>query len=111
VRPFDDRTTQLDELRIVMRSEGPQGFVSIADGNTEHHRLYVQPQDLRAMFSATGGLAIWGRGTNRVIEACLAHGIAPPEFADNAGVVTVTCKVDVVPDAMQGPSRDQVGPK
>lgn len=62
-------------------------------------------------FHRTGAVEVWGRGTNRVIEACRAHGIAPPEFADEAGVVTVTFKVDVVPDAVQGPSRDQVGTK
>jgi hypothetical protein len=57
VRPFDDRGTQLHELRIAMRSEGPDGFVTKTEGSVESHRLYLQPEDLRGMFSATGGLA------------------------------------------------------
>jgi ATP-dependent DNA helicase RecG len=36
---------------------------------------------------------VWGRGTNRVIEACRAHEIETPEYAESAGVVTVTFRV------------------
>jgi predicted HTH transcriptional regulator len=56
----------------------------------------------------TGAVEVWGRGTNRVMEACHAHGIAPPELADEAGVVTVTFRVTVVPEALRVPSTSQV---
>ena len=62
-------------------------------------------------FHRTGAVEVWGRGTNRVIEACRAYGVARPEFSKQAGVVTVTFEAAVVPDAVAGPSRDQVGTK
>jgi ATP-dependent DNA helicase RecG len=43
--------------------------------------------------------AAWGRGTNRVIEACRAHGIPDPLFVDEAGAVTVTFLAEVVAGA------------
>ena len=62
-------------------------------------------------FHRTGAVEVWGRGTNRVIEACHAYGIAPPEFKEEAGVVTVTFSVAVVPKAAREPSQHQVGTK
>ena len=62
-------------------------------------------------FHRTGAVEVWGRGTNRVIEACLEHGIAPPEFSEQAGVVTVTFRAAVGPEGTEGPSRDQAGTK
>ena len=42
----------------------------------------------------------------------VSYGIAPPEFTDEAGVVTVTFKAAVLPDVAGAvPSRSQVGPK
>ena len=76
----------------------------------EHPSILRNPL-IAGAFHRTGAVEVWGRGTNRVVEACRAHGIAPPEFADEAGVVTVTFRVPVGPDATQAPSRDQVGPK
>ncbi len=35
------------------------------------------------------------RGTNLVIEACLAHEIAPPEVSEQAVIVTVTFRAAV----------------
>ena len=51
----------------------------------------------------------WGRGTNRVIEACRAYGIAEPTFIEASGAVTVTFQAEVVADL--GRSVSQVGPK
>jgi ATP-dependent DNA helicase RecG len=72
----------------------------------EHPSILRNPL-IAGAFHWTGAVEVWGRGTNRVIEACRAHGITPPEFADEAGVVIVTFKVEVVPDTVQ----DQVGTK
>jgi predicted HTH transcriptional regulator len=59
----------------------------------------------------TRTVEVWGRGTNRVIEACRTHGIAPPEFSEQAGVVTVAFKAAVVTETVPEPSVSQVGPK
>ena len=42
---------------------------------------------------------------------CLAHKIAPPEFSEQAGVVTVTLRAAVGPEEAEAPSRDQAGTK
>jgi predicted HTH transcriptional regulator len=32
-------------------------------------------------FHRTGAVEVWGRGTNRAIDACRAHGIVPPGYS------------------------------
>lgn len=76
----------------------------------EHPSILRNPL-IAGAFHRTGAGEVWGRGTNRVIEACRAHGIATPEFTDEAGVVTVMFKVSVVSEAVQVPSWSQVGPR
>jgi len=100
---FDDR--------IEVRSVGdfPSGIR--AELLAKEHPSILRNPLIAGAFHRTGAVEVWGRGTNRVIEACRAHGIAPPEFAEEAGVVTVTFKVPVVSVGVQAPSRDQVGTK
>jgi ATP-dependent DNA helicase RecG len=40
---------------------------------------------------------VWGRGTNRVIAECRAHGIAPPSFEEREGWVVVTFRATIAP--------------
>lgn len=100
---FDDR--------IEVRSVGdfPTG-IRAELLSTEHPSILRNPL-IAGAFHRTGAVEVWGRGTNHVIEACRAYGIAAPEFSDQAGVVTVAFKVAVMPDVAQVPSRSQVGPK
>ncbi len=100
---FDDR--------IEVRSVGdfPSGIR--AELLAKEHPSILRNLLIAGAFHRTGAVEVWGRGTNRVIEACHAHGIAPPEFGEEAGVITVTFTVNVVPQAVPVPSRDQVGTK
>jgi ATP-dependent DNA helicase RecG len=58
-------------------------------------------------FHRTGAIEVWGRGTNRVIEACRAHGMSAPVFEETQGFLVVTFRVETAA-ARTGPSRDQV---
>jgi predicted HTH transcriptional regulator len=60
-------------------------------------RSHVSPPH-RGRLHRTDAIEVWGRGTNRVIEACRAYGIAEPTFTEGSGAVTVTFKADVVAD-------------
>jgi ATP-dependent DNA helicase RecG len=98
---FDDR--------IEVRSVGdfPSGIrAEMLSG--EHPSILRNPL-IAGAFHRTGAVEVWGRGTNRVI--CRARGIAPPEFSEQAGVVTVTFRAAVVPDAVTALSGHQVGTK
>jgi ATP-dependent DNA helicase RecG len=97
---FDDR--------IEVRSIGdfPSG-VSAEQLSREHLSVRRNPLIAEA-FHRIGAIEAWGRGTNRVIEACRAYGIPDPSFVDAAGAVTVTFKAEV---AVGAPSRDQAGTK
>jgi ATP-dependent DNA helicase RecG len=100
---FDDR--------IEVRSVGnfPTGIrAEILSG--AHPSILRNPL-IAGAFHRTGAVEVWGRGTNRVIEACRAHGIAPPEFSEQASVVTVTFRAALGPEAAKAPSWDQVGTK
>ncbi|MCB9508344.1 MAG: hypothetical protein H6698_08225 [Myxococcales bacterium] len=85
---FDDR--------IEVRSIGdfPTG-VRAEQLSREHLSVRRNPLMAEA-FHRTGAIEAWGRGTNRVIEVCRAHGIPDPLFVDEAGAVTVTFLADVV---------------
>ena len=56
-------------------------------------------------FHRTGAVEVWGRGTNRVIDECLRHGIETPTFEERAGTVVVTFRAEIVPGTKQAPSR------
>ncbi|HKP95287.1 MAG TPA: ATP-binding protein [Fibrobacteria bacterium] len=47
-------------------------------------------------FHRTGDVEIWGRGTNRVIEACRKYGITPPLFEEKQGWVVVTFRAPIL---------------
>lgn len=101
---FDDR--------IEVRSVGDFPTGIRAELLSKAHPSILRNPLIAGAFHRTGAVEVWGRGTNRVIEACRAYGIDPPEFTDEAGVVTVTFKAAVLPYVAGAvPSRSQVGPK
>jgi ATP-dependent DNA helicase RecG len=100
---FDDR--------IEVRSVGDFPTGIRAEMLSSDHPSILRNPLIAGAFHRTGAVEVWGRGTNRVIEACRASGVALPEFSEQAGVVTVTFRAVVGPEAGQAPSRDQVGTK
>lgn len=88
---FDDR--------IEVRSVGDFPTGIRAEMLAKEHPSILRNPLIAGAFHRTGAVEVWGRGTNRVIEACRARGVAPPEFSEQAGVVTVTFKAAVVPKA------------
>jgi hypothetical protein len=69
-------------------------------------------RDIAGAFHRTGAIEVWGRGTNRVMEACRAYGIADPTFTEGSGAVTVAFQAEVVAGARDvGPGGHQVGTK
>ena len=75
---------------------------------SQEHRSIPRNPLIAGAFHRTGAIEVWGRGTNRVIEACRAYGIAEPRFSEDSGAVTVTFRAEVVAGA---PGRDQAGTK
>lgn len=101
---FDDR--------IEIHSIG--GFPSgiRAELLTQEHRSIPRNPLIAGAFHRTGAIEVWGRGTNRVIEACRAYGIAEPTFTEGSGAVSVTFKAEVVARAGNlVPDGHQVGTK
>ena len=85
---FDDR--------VEIRSAGPLP-TGISVNMLSGPHLSRQRNPLIAdAFHRTGDVEIWGRGTNRVIEACRKYGIAPPIFEEKQGWVVVTFKASIV---------------
>lgn len=96
---FDDR--------IEVRSVGDFPTGICAEMLSSEHSSILRNPLIAGAFHRTGAVEVWGRGTNRVIEACRIYGIDPPDFSEQAGVVTVTFRVAVVPEAVAAPSRHQ----
>jgi len=97
---FDDR--------IEIRSVGifPNGIT--AEALSGPHRSIPRNPLIAETFHRTGAVEIWGRGTNRVIEACVSHGIKSPVFEEKDGAVFVTFFAQIGPLSEM---RHQVGTK
>jgi len=100
---FDDR------IEVISIGRLPAGITAAALSGPH---VSNPPNPLIAgAFHRTGAVEVWGRGTNRVIEECLRHGIAAPTFEERGGAVVVTFRAEITPGTRQGPGRDQVGTK
>ncbi len=99
---FDDR--------IEVRSVGDFPTGIRAEMLAGDHPSVLRNPLMAGAFHRTGAVEVWGRGTNRVIDACRAQSIALPQFSEQAGVVTVTFRAAVGPEA-QIPAWHQVGTK
>ena len=96
------------DYRIEIRSAGmlPNGIT--AEDLSGPHRSVPRNPLIAETFHRTGAVEIWGRGTNRVIEACADHGIQPPVFEERDGAVVVTFFAQIGPRSEKG---HQVGTK
>lgn len=100
---FDDR--------IEVRSIGDFPTGIRAEMLSGVHPSILRNPLIAGAFHRIGAVEVWGRGTNRVIEACHESGVEPPEFSEQAGAVTVLFRASVGPEAAKAPSRHQVGTK
>lgn len=78
---------------------------------SQEHRSVPRNPLIAGAFHRTGAIEVWGRGTNRVIEACRAYGVAEPTFAEASGAVTVTFPAEIVEAPDLVPGRHQAGTK
>jgi ATP-dependent DNA helicase RecG len=85
---FDDR------IEIHSIGDFPTGIR--AELLAQEHRSIPRNPLIAGAFHRTGAIEVWGRGTNRVVEACRAYGIAEPTFSEGSGAVTVTFKAEIV---------------
>ena len=106
---FDDR------IEIHSIGDFPTGIR--AELLTQEHRSIPRNPLIAGAFHRTGAIEIWGRGTNRVVEACRAYGIADPTFTEASGAVTVSFKAevvagarDLVPDGHQAGTKSALSP-
>ena len=88
---FDDR------IEISSYGRLPTG-ITVKKLSGEHRSYPVNPL-IAGAFHRTGAVEVWGRGTNRVIDACKKHGAAPPIFEEQQGFVVVTFKAEMVAGA------------
>jgi len=97
---FDDR------IEISSYGRLPTG-ITVRQLSGEHRSLPVNPL-IAGAFHRAGAVEIWGRGTNRVIAACKAHGAASPVFQEQQGFVVVTFRAEMVVGAAPGQVEAQV---
>jgi len=86
---FDDK--------IEIQSYGRLPFGVTVEQLSRPHRSELRNPFIAEAFHQTGAVEVWGRGTNRVIAECRAHGIAPPSFEERAGWLVVTFRAAIAP--------------
>lgn len=89
---FDDR------IEIQSYGRLPNG-VTVEQLSGPHLSKPTNPLIAEA-FHRTGAVEVWGRGTNRVIEICKAHGTAPPVFEERQGFLVVAFRVQLAGERM-----------
>ena len=100
---FDDR--------IEVRSIGglPRGVS--AESLAAEHRSVLRNPLIAEAFHRTGAVEVWGRGVNRVIEACERYGIEAPVFDERSGAVFVTFGAQIRANADLGHDMGRHGTK
>jgi len=88
---FDDR------IEVISIGPLPTGL-SAADLSGPHVSNPPNPL-IAGAFHRTGAVEVWGRGTNRVIDECLRHGIEAPTFEERGGALVVTFRAEILPGA------------
>ena len=88
---FDDR------IEVISIGRLPMG-ITAADLSGPHVSNPPNPL-IAGAFHRTGAVEVWGRGTNRVIDECLRHGIEAPTFEERGGALLVTFRAEIVPGA------------
>lgn len=63
---------------------------------SRNHPSVQRNPTIADVFHRTGLIEKWGRGTNRVIEMCVAAGVKPPKFEEIAHAALVTFYVNVL---------------
>lgn len=84
---FDDR------VEVWSAGTLPSGITP--EALSRPHRSILRNPLIAEVFNRAGLIEKWGRGTNRVIEQCREHGIAPPKFEEITGATVVTFRVEV----------------
>lgn len=100
---FDDR------IEIASYGRLPTG-ITVKQLSGEHRSKPVNPL-IAGAFHRTGAVEVWGRGTNRVIDACKRHGAAPPIFEEQQGFLVVTFKAQMVAGRAAPQVTPQVAPQ
>jgi ATP-dependent DNA helicase RecG len=65
----------------------------------KHDSKPVNPL-IAGAFHRTGAVEVWGRGTNRVIAMCKAHGASPPTFEERSGFLVVAFRAQMATAAV-----------
>lgn len=89
VAVFDDR------IEISSLGSLPAGIT--AEMLSGPHKSVLRNPLIAETFHRTGAVEAWGRGTNRVIDACRNWGVETPTFEEQSGAVTVTFRAPVGP--------------
>lgn len=91
---FDDR------IEIISSGLLPPGMtVEMLSGP---HLSRLRNPKIAETFRRVGAIEAWGRGTNRVIDECRRYGIEPPSFREETGMLVVTFKAPIGPEAKDG---------
>ena len=91
-----------DRIQFWNNGQLPEAW-TVEQLQAKHSSQPHNPDIANTLFRA-GLIEAWGRGIERVIQACETYGIKPPELKLDATGLWVTFGLD-------GPSRDQVGTK
>ncbi len=59
------------------------------------HASYPRNKNIADIFFKAGYIEAWGRGTNKIIDACIIAGLPEPDFVEHAGGIQAIFLKDI----------------
>jgi ATP-dependent DNA helicase RecG len=59
------------------------------------HSSYPRNKNIADIFFKAGYIEAWGRGTNKILDACKAGGLPEPDFVEHAGGIQIIFMKDI----------------
>ena len=67
----------------------------LINSKRKKHASYPCKKDIADIFFKAGYIETWGRGTNKIVEACKTAGLPEPEFVEHPGGIQTIFLKDI----------------
>lgn len=96
-KDYTSTTIQLSvyDDKLILWNPGTLPEELSIDELKKKHASYPRNKNIADIFFKAGYIETWGRGTNKIVEACKAAGLPEPEFVEHAGGIQIIFLKDI----------------
>lgn len=96
-KDYTSTTIQLSvyDDKLILWNPGTLPQELSIDELKKKHASYPRNKNIADIFFKAGYIETWGRGTNKIVEACKSAGLPEPEFVEHAGGIQTIFLKDI----------------